>query len=406
MNAREQLQAFLKLLSRHWVLLVDAYFNKDVIDEGTNPAAVNLLLSARLLRRRSAGESLRLVREMSALFGRVLQDRRRVALDPNIGSIKNRLEDNISSYKESVHRGFADDAEYYLGQIENLVGDLIDGLQASSEQFWHKINSDFGYVSSLEAKVRENDKALFDAHALNNMLGLLTGEFMTEMAGDDPVLQRQLEGDLLAAVVRCGKETVDAIHKLKSLLFQFREKQKLDHYINTYYQHCQNNPGYEPRDYTVGEVPEVFNKVIAMPIEGHADITDLHQEVVLTGWIVGLRKALVVDEKPVPVPDVAVLPTMPSIEQPLPALAAAVETFFLRVLNSAEPISAVSCRPAEDVAPDVNIWLYALVLRHDNMNEQERRIFGMEAARTVDPVFNGLHYVSDIQVRADLSQAV
>jgi len=68
------------------------------------------------------------------------------------------------------------------------------------------------------------------------------------------------------------------------------------------------------------------------------------------------------------------------------------------VVESDEPLSAVECCPPVEIEPDMEIWLYAVIARFNNMDQSERALFRMEYRQTGDPVFNGRHLVQDVQV--------
>lgn len=401
MITRDELKRIFKLLRKHEDLLISAYLdNGGVLDEAEEDlSSIEALVNSRLLWRPASNEPVRLARELSGLFERVLRDPRRLTLDADIGGFVISIENNVNHYKEAARSGAREDVSHYLGQVERLVDDLRSSLLDSSGQLWQKINSEFGYVISLDLKIKENETVLNQAKRLNDSLELIKVNEMDELAGNDTQLRRYLHRWLLDSVEICRKETVDAMHKLNELLFEYRKQQRLGRMIDAFYRRYQANPGYMPLDYTdMGYIPEVFNQVSPMHLTAHANIDDPQQEVALIDIISGLRKERNVVEESEPFQSIDVLPDEPPIEQSLPALSQAVEDFYLMAVESDGPLSAFDCRPPDEIEADIEIWIYAVIARYNNMSESERVLFSLRFEETIDPVFSGRYRVHDVLV--------
>ncbi|MEN8177783.1 MAG: hypothetical protein ABFS39_04105 [Pseudomonadota bacterium] len=84
-------------------------------------------------------------------------------------------------------------------------------------------------------------------------------------------------------------------------------------------------------------------------------------------------------------------------------LSQAVEDYYLMAVESDKPLSAVDYRPSEEIESDIEIWLYAVIARYNNMDENERILFDLKFRETLDPVFSGRYLVHDVYVRFRLS---
>ena len=403
MIAREELNRALRLLVKHKALFMGAHLdNAGLIDDAAIDAnTVKALLDARLIWQPGADEALRISRELTGLFDRVLRDPRRLTLDADIGGVVKTIEDSVNGYRQASRLALRDDAAHYLGQVERLVDELRSSLLDSSGQLWRKINTDFGYVSSLDMKIKENETVLNQAQRLNDSLEAIKVNEMNELSGNDRQLRRYLNRYLLDAVELCRKETVDAIHKLNELLFEYRKQQRLNRLIDAFYRRFQNQPDYRPLDYTdMGDIPDVFNQIVPTIPTGQADFEDPTQEIALNSIISGLRRESVDIEQSGVDPSVHVLSEEPPISMPLSALSQAVEDFYIQVIESYEKRSAVKWAYVTDLEPELalEIWLYAVVSRFNDMDENERDIFSIEYVQSTDPVFNGKYLVHDVYV--------
>ena len=230
-------------------------------------------------------------RELTGLFDRILRAPRRLTLDADIRGVVNNIEDSVNGYKQASRSGLRDDAAHYPGPVEHLVDELRSSLLDSSGQLWRKIDTDFGYVSSLDMKIKENETVLSQAQRLNDSLEAIKVNEMHEFSGNDRQLRRYLNRYLLDAVELCRKETVDTIHKLNELLFEYRKQQRLSRLIDAFYRRFQSQPDYRPLDYTdMGVIPDVFNQSVPAIQTGQADFEDPSQEIELNSMISGLRK--------------------------------------------------------------------------------------------------------------------
>ena len=255
MIARDELKRIFRLLRRYENLLMSAYLdNAGVVDDvDIDMVAIEALVNSRLIWQPATNEPMRLTRELTGLFERVLRDPRRLTLDADIGGFVINIENSVNRYRQATRSGLRDDATHYLGQVERLVDELRSSLLDSSGQLWQKINSEFGYVSSLELKVKENETILNQAKRLNDSLELIKVRDIDELAGNDYQLRRYLNRWLLDAVELCRRETVDAIHKLNDLLFEYRKQQRLGQLIDSFYRRFQSTPmGEIPRLSTIG----------------------------------------------------------------------------------------------------------------------------------------------------------
>lgn len=403
MIAREELNSALRLLIKHKELFMKAHLeNAGLLDDTViDSNTVKALLDARLIWQPGADEALRVSRELTGLFDRILRDPRRLTLDADIGGVVKNIEDSVNGYKHASRSGLRDDAAHYLGQVERLVDELRSSLLDSSGQLWRKINSDFGYVSSLDMKIKENETVLNQAQRLNDSLEAIKVNEMNDLSGNDWQLRRYLNRYLLDAVELCRKETVDAIHKLNDLLFEYRKQQHLNRLIDTFYRRFQSQPDYRPLDYTdMGDIPDVFNQVAPFMQSGNADLEDPRQEIELNSIISGLRKENPETEEPDIDSCVPVRPDEPPVSLSLSPLSQAVEDFYINVIGSKEKLSAVEWGHVADIEPDLEleIWLYAIISRFNDMDENEKEIFSIEYDQSTDPIFNGKYLVHDVYV--------
>ncbi len=401
MSARDQLKNVIKLLRTHEDLLIDSYleYKGELTEYENDYKTIDALTHGRLAWLPASDEPVRLTRELTLMFDRVLRDPRRLTLDTNIGGFLENLENAVDQYKKASRRLQTDDAISYLNQIEQFVDELRSNLLDSSNQLWQKINSDFGYVSSLDLKIKENELVLSQAKRINDGIELIKVTAMEELAGSDRQLRRYLVRWLLNAVDQCRKETSDAIHRLNELLFEYRQKQRVSKLIDGFYQKFQADPGYRPSLRMIaGEIPQLFNQVAGIDFKSQADFDDPLQESTLVGIIDGLRKEKIQSLQELEVRPIEVLDKIGSVQVVPDLLGQAVDNFFVEVLNTGSSLLALDYYPSHSIEPDPEIWLLAVISRYNIMIETERKFFKLDYIESIDSVFNGLHYIHDVNV--------
>jgi len=401
MSGRDELKQLFKLLRTNEDSLIDAYLSTGgVFDEdAASPNTMDKLLATRVLHQPAVNEPLRLSREISKLFDRVLLNTRRSEADADIGQFYQSIESDVQNYNKAVDRHSTKDREHYLGEIEWRVEEICQSLLDRSNRLWQKIHNEFGYVTTLEAKVAENKNALEQAQGLNNSLELIQVGELAELAGHDPQLRRYFFSWLLETKDKCRKETSDAIHALKELLFEFRKRERMGILIDSFYRKFNGTSEYTPIDYTaMAPIPQVFNQAVPLQLSGHADLSDPAQEEVLLEIIPRLRKTPPEIEQTATTEPVTVQQE-PEQDTPLiPPLARAVTAYFEYSTETTEPVSAVRFHREHHIEDAPDIWLYAIINRHDNLPVSQQKHFTIRYREEEDVIFNGRRIIHDIEI--------
>ncbi|MGS0727790.1 phosphoenolpyruvate carboxylase, partial [Shewanella sp. 0m-11] len=173
----------LKQLGRHAELVMDVYLSGSVSIDESNAGAIDKLQKSDILWRPEPEQELRLKRSVRALLEEALSDERNRQIDSNVGSSLATIKTLAAHYKEARHNVDFAASEAYLADLSEHVYSFADGLRYSIRVLWSRINNEFGYVGSINAKIRENELAQSQVSELLNGLEMFQFSELGEIAG-------------------------------------------------------------------------------------------------------------------------------------------------------------------------------------------------------------------------------
>ena len=160
----------LKQIGSNAHLLADAYVYGSLAGDQLESGKLNLLQKKGLLRPDDEPGDYRVTAELKRMLNRLMRKQSSYRQLTDMGKVIDVLDDTVKDFRESLQSNQQDDAEYYLDQLDDLLYEAKDNLNVSLDNMHYAISSQFGFVSTLSAKVRENEKALDYAQKLLNEL--------------------------------------------------------------------------------------------------------------------------------------------------------------------------------------------------------------------------------------------
>ncbi|WP_019615135.1 hypothetical protein [Psychromonas ossibalaenae] len=161
-----QVAELLRQIGCHDQLLADAYvYGSTAADEQDN-RQLNILHKKGLLRPDDEPGEYRVTAELKRMLNRLMRKQSSYRQLSDMGKVIDVLDDTVKDYQLSILHSQYDDAEYYLDQLDDLLYEAKDNLNVSLDNMHYAISSQFGFVSTLSAKVRENERALVYAQKL------------------------------------------------------------------------------------------------------------------------------------------------------------------------------------------------------------------------------------------------
>jgi len=391
----------LKQLGRHADVVMDAYLAGSVNETSHDLSVIEKLKKSGILWRPEPDQELRLKRSVRALLEEALSDERNRQIDANVGSALATIKTLANHYKEARYNADFSAAEAYLSDLNEHVYSFTDSLRYSIRVLWSRINNEFGYVGTINAKIRENELAQSQVSELLNGLEMFQFTELGEIAGDIRELRRLLMTSLQETLSQCTQELSIVQARLYELLGRFRQIQGRTRLLKGWLLHTSMHPDYQPENH-VGHnaVPVLFNCAAALIAPASVDVANPHHELELMN-LVAKVKAISRDALPAALREHNFTFEMGDSEDfdiPENPLKIAVDEYFCAVIDSGLRQSALSYLTEKQLEWDAESWLYQVIGGYDGLAEEHKHYFELEPIGKPDPVYNGNFIIYDVEL--------
>lgn len=389
----------LNLLSRYGDALMRAY-GGDAIDDGDfTDSALRQLLGARVLWRDDEDGHLRISHKLRELIAEMIADEQRRQTHADVAESLESLRNLVNRFLETQHKGNYGELEHLQRLLRAEIDDFNSRLADAIDSLWQKLNSDFGFVQSLDDKIRENDRAQKQAKRLLDGLQLIDFSEWIDLAGSHGFLRRLLVSQWQNQVSHHYSSLRLVQDRLVQLITRFREQQASARLVRGMAQFLRTQTGYQPPEYAKrSEVPPLLN--MAKPLHAPAypeTERDSHQAlmVALFARVPKRREQTVLPESADAVDTLeieAVAPLQRAVKQ-------AAEAFFLKAVDEAgQPLSAMDYWHEQSCQWPADIWLFQVLAEYDGLPAKQRAQFRLTATEEPQSRFNELTLVRDYDV--------
>lgn len=391
---------FLKILAKHADVIMQAYLSGRISDLDFDAKVLDKLIEAGILWRPEPGEDLRLRSSIRGLLENNLRDERNRQLDANIGSKLAAIKTVTSHYKEALHHQNLSESEVYLEDLTEQVYGLVDSLKQNVRNLWRRIHNEFGYVGSINAKIRENELAQSQLTDMRKQLEMFQFDELANIAGSARELRRLLVVQLQRNHSEISQELAIVQSKLIDLLGKFREYLHRSQLLKGFVLHHQQNPDYKIKDYSqLHNVPKLFKQSSSVIAPAHVDVNNIEHEHVFAQIVSKLRqvnhnKADSNKRKS----QQFNIDDIESIEIENDEIKSAVESYFCEVVNSNERLSALEYHQLQTLEFDKEVWVYGVLNGYQGLSADEQEFFDIDTEGYPHPVFNGNYIIEDVEL--------
>ena len=392
---------FLRQLGRHAEPIMDAYLSGSLPDQALEPAVQERLVRDGILYRPEPGANLHLRRVVRALLEEALRDDRNRQVDANTGSTLATFKTLAAHYKEARHQGDYAAADAYLSDLKEHVYAFGETLGHGIRVLWGRINNEFGYVGTLNAKIRENELAQTQVSELLNGLELISFEELAEVSGELRELRRLLVTSLQPTVSACSQELSIVQPPLLELLGRFRQIRGRTRLLKGWLLHMEQQPDYQVGNHTAHpQLPQLFNQAQAILAPAAVDVRNTEHEPDLLVLVAQLRAANPQDRPVMPLGEAAEfeLGAVEDFEIESNPLREAVAAYFCQVIDSGEAISALEYRAQQALPWDAESWLYQVIGGYEGLPDEQRQHFELDPIGAAHPVYSGNFIVRDVRL--------
>ncbi|MDC0602200.1 phosphoenolpyruvate carboxylase [Aliiglaciecola sp.] len=391
----------LNALSRHADLIMQVYLS-GVLDESKfSPKVIDSLIKQGILWRPEADAELRLKNAVRQLLEGSLQDERSRQIDANIGSALAGLKTLAQHYKEALqHQRFAE-SQAHLSDLSEHVYRLTETLSNNVRLLFSRINNEFGYVSSIDAKIRENQLAQSQVSELLGQLEMFQFDELSQIAASHRELRHLLIVTLQHSFSRATQELSIVQAQLLSLLGRFRELRGRTRLLKGFLLHMEQSPDFVPVNYCgLSQVPMLFNQAHSIIKPAVADVKRVEHELELQKLVSAIR-TLNRPQKPYQSERAAheiVVEQQSAVEFKEDKLKQAVEAYFCQIIDSGERLTALEYYQQHQLDFEPEAWLYQVIGGYQGLTLEEQSYFALETNGQNHPVYTGNFVITDVEL--------
>ncbi|MCL1124282.1 phosphoenolpyruvate carboxylase [Shewanella surugensis] len=391
----------LKLLSRHSELIMDVYQQGEISEDSRDLNVLQKLETAGVLWRPEKEQGLRLKGTVRALLEESLSDERHRQIDANIGSAIASIKTLAAHYKEAREQADHSSSEAYLNDLSEHVYRFSDSLRHAIRILWGRINNEFGYVGSINAKIRENELAQSQVTELLNGLSLFQFSELTDIAGDIRELRKLLVINMQETLSDCTQELSVVQARLLELLGRFRHIRGRTRLFKGWLLHASLHPDYRPLDHVAHkQVPILFNQADALLASASVDIYNTSQEPELLDMVARIKSISRLHVEPQALASHAAVLLNDEEDFSIPdnPLKQAVDGYFLSVIDSGKPQSALEYLVEHELSWGHESWLYQVIGGYEALSEEHKAYFELAPIGELDPVYTGNFIIRDVEL--------
>lgn len=389
----------LALLGKYHHALMKGYVDGFIDETAFSDQTLKKLITARIVYRPDEQQPLRLRPLVSDLIASMIADESRRQINADVAEKLEQIRNRVQAWRDAYYKGDYSIAERQMQRLTELVHDLSGQFEEAIDSLWHRLNNDFGFVSSLNEKINENTRAQKQVRRLLDGLDLIVFQELIEFAENNSSLRKLLVSQLQLRVSLHHSSLLAVQQRLVELMAKFRQQQSRTLLVANMAAFLRQHPQYQPVRYPERrEVPDVFN--IASPLSLHASIS-LDRTVdrqVMAEMLLALPGTSVM---PPPVPKSAGS-VIPPVDEEVAArqikLKMDVEDFYVFAAGQSGPVSALHYLVENHLNWDCEIWLYQVITEYQSLPLADKRRFWLRGEERQASLVNDLRIISDVSI--------
>ncbi|MCC5825624.1 hypothetical protein [Alkalimonas sp.] len=389
----------LALLGKHHKALMQGYLDGQVDETAFSEGALKKLIAARILWRPDEQQPLALRPLVSELIASMVADENRRQINADVAEKLEQIRNRVQAYRDAQYKGDYSVAELQLQRLTEHVHDLSGQFEEAIDSLWHRLNSDFGFVSSLDDKIRENERAQKQLRRLLDGLDLLDFNELIELSEGNNHLRKLLVSQLQNQLSSHHSSLLEVQKRLVQLLAKFRQQQARSMLIANMAAFLRQHPKYQPADYpNRSELPSLFNQAAAIRPQAAIALDKASERAVLAELVRALPRPGSIELPEQHSASFAELLADEEITARQQALKTDVENFYLRVIDQGGKLSALDYLAQQQLSWDSEIWLYQILAEYQALPLEEKQMFAIRREEAPASSVNQLLLIRDIQL--------
>lgn len=180
-------------------------------------------------------------------------------------------------------------------ELENIILEVVFEANGAIKSLSNRLQTQFGFVHTLEDKISENEAAIKLANELvENLTSYNAHDFINliEQLSDNISLYQLIYVDLLGELAKSQSKLNSILTQLCEQLSKFRKQYRKTSRLKSFAQLYYRYKGYQPDNFIFTEnIPSLFLKAEPLKLSVHPDVNNEKQTDFLTNTTQNLKKS-------------------------------------------------------------------------------------------------------------------
>jgi hypothetical protein len=388
----------LELIGKHADALMQGYLEGRLKESSFSRQGRQKLLDSRILFYPEE-QSLSLRPIVNELIASLTQDERKRQINTDVGEHLDQIDTRVQSLQAARHKGDYAASEHHMQLLTERVNDMTGQFGDAIESLWHRLNTEFGFVSSLDDKMLEIELAQRQLRRILDGFGIINFDDLIQLAGSDGGLRKLLVSQLQARISEHSGSLLEVQKRLVLLMARFRQQQDRALLINRMSAFLRQHPNFQVGDYpNRSQVPAVINHAHGISAQAFIALDRPQDSYALAE----LARAVPREPQQHSLSEkqtegfVMAVQNLVATEQK--QLAKDVEDFFIQVIDSPHALSGVDYLAEKELSWEPEMWLFQIVAEYQGLPQQNKQSFMLEKDSAQQSRFNQLHIIQDVTV--------
>ena len=388
----------LELIGKHADALMQGYLEGHVNELAFSQQALQKLLDSRVLFYPQE-QSLRLRPIVNELIASLTQDERKRQINTDVGEHLDQIDTRVQSLQGARKKGDYAASEHHMQLLTERVNDMTGQFGDAIESLWHKLNTEFGFVSSLDDKILEIELAQRQLRRILDGFGIINFDDLIQLAGSDGALRKLLVSQLQARISEHSGSLLEVQKRLVLLMARFRQQQDRALLINHMSAFLRQHPNFQIGDYpNRSQVPAVINQAHGISPQAFIALDRAQNSYALAELARAVPREPQQSLQSEKQTEGFVMAAQNLVATQQKQLAKDVEDFFIRVIESPEALSGVDYLAEQALPWEPEMWLFQIVAEYQGLPEHNKHSFMLEKDSAQQSCFNQLHIIQDVTV--------
>lgn len=293
-----QVASLLRQIGAYNDLLANAYVYGSIASDEQDANTLSLLHKSGLIRPDDSPGEYRVTTDLKRMLNRLMRKQSSYRQLTDMGKVIDAIDEVVIDYQHAITSKEQEDVEYYLDQLDDLLYETKDSLNNNLDTMHFAIVSQFGFVSSLSNKIRQNERYLSHAQKLLNELQQIDPhdcyEWLDWLACPNEFARK------ITSFVYWYNQILPKlrliIDNMRISLFRLRRDEKQASQLRNMARFLRKHPEFtlDENLYELPNLPETLKYAPPMPLKSYVDTKQTGIEQPLLELVQSLRKQSIV----------------------------------------------------------------------------------------------------------------